>query len=1158
MTKILAKMVAAFALALALPACGGDEGISLDVELVTSIVPRAEFSYVQIENLAPAPLYEGATRIARVQTPVTFGQDFVHGLRVATFENVGAGEHVIQVRLLRADLTALISRRVRVTFDSDFVLRVHMTPDCVGVTCPSPAGSPALSECLAGHCVDERCIPPNGEFCPEVSFCNTEADCPAPLAACATRTCDDGICGVQTAGSCAAGMYCDPASGCVNIPDTDAGIPDAGVDAGEQDAASDDGGVVSIDGALCGVVCVIPDDPCHAGIVSCATGVATCVPYVVQPVGSACGENKVCDVNGVCSDCTAGAACSIGCLGGTIRCGAGYAQCDVTGSSAHLDVGAACSSTGACVEGSACGTGDTCSATGECVACVDARQCTVGCEQGHTSCASGGECQLDSVLPPGSGCGETVMRDHSVEYTGYCDATSTCLACTRGEDCESSSGCASGHRRCDDVGAGVGVCESVSAHVAASACAAGVGSVGDMCDGADMCVTPLLVAELGSGGFDGTLGYIGSCAIRESGVVTCFDDEGTYDKEGAPLSVKVDGTRRSGCVVSNNGELWCWTEVAPTPTMRPLPSRAVDVVQAASQTGALGVLLLSGELAYVDGTSGFDAPIEVLAGVDDVVEVGHGASGQLLARRGNGQVIQWGTGLPPAAMPDVSDATGLVQNSPCLIHGAGTVGCAHTYIGSGHYPYGFYPDAFADIPLPFTDIVDATYVDGGRALCALRSTHEVFCFGSTLSAGHGPRGDFLPPTALGLGPIDELSGGCVRRHGGELACWTANTSTSDSDLARFSHPTIIAEPLDCVIGDPCPSPPFLPACYSSIISRCEGGYACSTVPSALGDSCAAGQCDGTGVCYVPLLAHSVAVGIAASCAIRTDGTPVCWGTNSNGALGDPSLDIGVTRGVGPVVGVSNTVQIASGLDYACALRDDGTVQCWGAGNATATSIALPEEATHIAANAAFSDTQVCVTGVSRRAHCWTSASPTPTTLPSVVDAVDVAGGFAAICFTTSTGEVQCVGNGGSGALGDGTFNSSVADATTMQIIDDAAFVAVGPWSTCVLRSTGEVWCTGYVRDTAGEGAVIVATPERVVLPFTDARQLALGYLQGYVLRADGTVWSWQNDPTTVSRQPGLVGTYEELIGGSGAACAASTTNGVFCGYPWSFTPVAGP
>ena len=64
-----------------------------------------------------------------------------------------------------------------------------------------------------------------------------------------------------------------------------------------------------------------------------------------------------------------------------------------------------------------------------------------------------------------------------------------------------------------------------------------------------------------------------------------------------------------------------------------------------------------------------------------------------------------------------------------------------------------------------------------------------------------------------------------------------------------------------------------------------------------------------------------------ACALRTDGTVVCWGDNREGQLGDGTM---VTRKTPrAVAGLSTVTQVAVGTNFACALLRDRSVRCWG-------------------------------------------------------------------------------------------------------------------------------------------------------------------------------------------------------------------------------------
>lgn len=75
----------------------------------------------------------------------------------------------------------------------------------------------------------------------------------------------------------------------------------------------------------------------------------------------------------------------------------------------------------------------------------------------------------------------------------------------------------------------------------------------------------------------------------------------------------------------------------------------------------------------------------------------------------------------------------------------------------------------------------------------------------------------------------------------------------------------------------------------------------------------------------------ITAGVYHTCAILDNGSVSCWGDNEYGALGNPSPFIdnshpSLTESLGD--GRTATM-LNAGLDYTCALLDDGSVSCWG-------------------------------------------------------------------------------------------------------------------------------------------------------------------------------------------------------------------------------------
>ena len=98
-------------------------------------------------------------------------------------------------------------------------------------------------------------------------------------------------------------------------------------------------------------------------------------------------------------------------------------------------------------------------------------------------------------------------------------------------------------------------------------------------------------------------------------------------------------------------------------------------------------------------------------------------------------------------------------------------------------------------------------------------------------------------------------------------------------------------------------------------------------------------------------ASAVSTGDGNTCAVTPSGNVWCWGFDSMGQLGDGNTASSSTAqevkgpgGVGVLAGVS---RVAVGFSFACALKTDGTVWCWGdnqhgeLGNGTTTASPYP-------------------------------------------------------------------------------------------------------------------------------------------------------------------------------------------------------------------------
>jgi alpha-tubulin suppressor-like RCC1 family protein len=205
----------------------------------------------------------------------------------------------------------------------------------------------------------------------------------------------------------------------------------------------------------------------------------------------------------------------------------------------------------------------------------------------------------------------------------------------------------------------------------------------------------------------------------------------------------------------------------------------------------------------------------------------------------------------------------------------------------------------------------------------------------------------------------------------------------------------------------------------------------------------------------------VAVGDQHACAVLDDGTVHCWGA---GSLGQRGADIGVSaipRPVGPLE-VAVDVEVAAGRT--CVLLAGGGVACWGGNfygevDARRGGDRLPPDLVYA----------WCPRGEPKDAEP-DNIRLAPSILPGIDDALDLAVGFRHTCVLRRGGRLTCWGQNRNGELGPGA-PEGVFVRSDLDVEDDAVEVRAGWFQTCVLRANGKVRCWGraWAWDPADDG-----------------------------------------------------------------------------------------
>ncbi|RYF40158.1 MAG: RCC1 repeat-containing protein, partial [Cytophagaceae bacterium] len=236
----------------------------------------------------------------------------------------------------------------------------------------------------------------------------------------------------------------------------------------------------------------------------------------------------------------------------------------------------------------------------------------------------------------------------------------------------------------------------------------------------------------------------------------------------------------------------------------------------------------------------------------------------------------------------------------------------------------------------------------------------------------------------------------------------------------------------------------------------------------------------TAVTIPTLVFKSVGVGSKHSCAVTSTGGIKCWGNNASGQLGDSTLvskstpvDVsGLTSGYKTVV---------SGATYSCALTTGGGVKCWGS-NATGSL-----------GNSSFIDSNsgVDVTGLGSGVKYLFANR----------------GGHS--CVVTTSGGAKCWGDNRFGQLGDGTQVNRSIPVDVAGLTSGVDYLYLAGFTTCAKLSSGAFKCWGNNQN--GQLGDSTNTNRLIPVDLTivnSVRDLSLGESSSCALKTDSTAVCW--------------------------------------------------
>jgi alpha-tubulin suppressor-like RCC1 family protein len=388
-----------------------------------------------------------------------------------------------------------------------------------------------------------------------------------------------------------------------------------------------------------------------------------------------------------------------------------------------------------------------------------------------------------------------------------------------------------------------------------------------------------------------------------------------------------------------------------------------------------------GNGATTDGVFS-DVPVAV-AGLINVSEIAGGTS-HSMARRSDGSVFTWGrdnTGqlgngsANDGSSSNVPISVGTITNVVTIAAG-GThslaARSATNLRGWGSTNYGQFgnnnvvpddcdpgPDVIlcANTPLPITSLSNLIAVAAGELhTVGLTSDGSVWAWGDDTAGqlGNGPSApnectSLATLCALSPVPVSGLSNMVAVAAGDRhsIALRRDGTVWSWGSHVFFQLGNGGTAPNTCDSG-PCAISPVQVSGLTGIVAITAGGthslalrdngtvYAWGNGTSGqLGNSASSSSntpVQVVGVGGSGFLTNVVAVtaGGDHSLALRSDGSVVSWGSDSDGQLGNgPTNDGGSSNVPVVVTGLTNVITIAGGGSHSLALKDDGTVVAWG-------------------------------------------------------------------------------------------------------------------------------------------------------------------------------------------------------------------------------------
>ena len=324
----------------------------------------------------------------------------------------------------------------------------------------------------------------------------------------------------------------------------------------------------------------------------------------------------------------------------------------------------------------------------------------------------------------------------------------------------------------------------------------------------------------------------------------------------------------------------------------------------------------------------------------------------------------------------------------------------------------------------------------------------------------------------------------------------------------------------------------------------------------------------------------VATGDSHSCALTSGNGVKCWGSSSDGQVGNGTISSSNTTPL-DVTGLTSGVKaVSGGTFFTCAVTSAGGAKCWGRnalgqlGDGTTTRSSVPVDPTGLTSGVAgisAANSHACALMASGGVKCWganggrlgngsTAASLTPVDVSGLSNATAVSAGNLFSCALTAVGGVKCWGDNSVGQLGNGSSSTSTVPVDVSGLTSGVIAIDAGQSFACAITATGGVKCWGFNDDgELGNGSTTEShVPVDVTGLSSGVTAIMSGQHHSCAVTSAGAVKCWGlndlkqlgNGTSTTATTPvnvtGLTSGIVAVAAGGTQSCALTSVGGVKC------------